>query len=266
MSKQTSFVTFKGKMGGISFYQNKNGEHVARKAGGPSKERIMNDPKFERVRENLSEFTGLAKATSSFTQIFAPVKNLKDGRVRGRISKVYRDMMKVDETALRGKRQIFLSQHKNNLRKFELNAISPFRSSFTKRFPVSHSTDRTTVTATITNLNISRSVVPPPLTSHFQLIQLAGVLADTVYNETTSSYESTNDILDAISDVTFSEYYPLGSTEPVSITLETTIETTAPLTDDVSVVHAVGILFFLKDGSAYYPSNQGMGMRILGVY
>ena len=43
MSKQTGLVTFKGKMGGLSFYE-RNGVPVARKTSGPNRNRILTDP------------------------------------------------------------------------------------------------------------------------------------------------------------------------------------------------------------------------------
>jgi hypothetical protein len=85
MSKQSSLVKFTGKMGGISFYK-KDGEHVARMAGGPTRERILNDPRFARTRENMSEFSGMAQAAASLTRIFAPVKNLGDNKLFSQVS------------------------------------------------------------------------------------------------------------------------------------------------------------------------------------
>ena len=56
MAKQTSIITLNGNVGGLSFYKTKDG-HMAREKGGVSKDRIMNDPKYARTRENLKEFT-----------------------------------------------------------------------------------------------------------------------------------------------------------------------------------------------------------------
>src|SRR6187549_3853749 len=101
MSKQSSLIKFTGKMGGISFYKRKDGSHMARQAGGVTKERIMTDPKFARTRENLSEFAGLNRAVSSFTQMLNVVKNYKDGTLRGRLSRILRSIIKQSE-GLRG--------------------------------------------------------------------------------------------------------------------------------------------------------------------
>src|SRR6187551_2063957 len=105
MSKQSSLITFTGKMNGISFYQNRKGDHLARKAKGPSKERILTDPNFARTRENLSEFTGLALSVASFTKVFASVKNMKDGQLRTRLVKILRSIAKRNQ-GIRGQRSI----------------------------------------------------------------------------------------------------------------------------------------------------------------
>ena len=44
MSIQSGLIKLTGKMDGISFYKTKDGIHMARKAGGPDRHRIFNDP------------------------------------------------------------------------------------------------------------------------------------------------------------------------------------------------------------------------------
>ncbi len=262
MSKQTSLVTFTGKMGGISFYK-RNGQDVARKAGGPSKKRILTDPGFARTRENMSEFAGLAQASSSFSTIFAPVKNLRDQGLRGRASKVFRAMMKVDD-AIRGQRKAMLTLHRSDLLGFELNGDSQLKSSFTAKFTATHSADRKTATLAIPDLRVNSMITAPLGATHFQLVQLVGALADTVYNVQTNTYEASDAVLNEVSSVTFSDYLSLGNADALPVNLQTVLP--QDVNDKVSVVQAFGILFFTKNGIAYYPSQQGKAMQIVDVY
>jgi hypothetical protein len=266
MSKQTSLVTFTGKMGGISFFQRRNGEYAARKSGGPKKERILTDPAFERTRENMSEFGGLAMAVGSLSRVFSPVKNLRDTGLRGRASKLFRTMMRFDVDHVRGKRPILVSQYGNELLDLEINEKSAFKSSFGAKYVTTNAADRKLVTTNIALLKVRSMVSAPKDATHFQLVQLAGVLADTVYNADVNRYECADPVLDTVSNVTFSEYIPLGNDDQQSVTLETPIPIEGALNGQVTVVQALGILFFTQDGTAYYPLNQGKGMRIVAAY
>lgn len=261
MSKQESIIKFKGKMDGISFFE-KEGKYVARKAKGPSREKILTHPNFARTRENMSEFTGLALASGSLTLAFAPVKNLRDNKLRGRGAKIFRSIMVVDEASVLGKRQVLLSQHRSELKKIELNAESPLSSLLTAKEVTTHSADRRTATIT---LPLQPHMIAAPLqATHFQIVQHVAMLSDVIYNAVGNRYEHANEALDTLNKTTFSDYMPLNGVPP-ALTLETTLDVAA-LPEDVSVVQGLGILFFKKHGTAYYPSNNGKGMRIVDVY
>ena len=262
MSKQMSMIKFKGKMDGISFYQ-KEGKYVARKANGPSRERILTDPKFERTRENMREFSGLALASGSLSLLFAPVKNLRDTKLRGRVARVLRGIMVVDEGSLLGQRQVRLSQHRSDLKNLELNAQTPLKSLLTAKAETSHSADRKTASVELPDLQ-NHMVYAPSQATHFQIVQHIGLLSDVVYNAQSNRYEVENEVLDTENKTTFSEYLPLKGA-PASLTLETTLAVNA-IPEQVSVVQALGIVFFKKHGTAYYPSNESRGMRIVDVF
>jgi hypothetical protein len=262
MSKQQSIIKFKGKMDGISFFQ-KDGEYVARKANGPSREKLLNDPRFERTRENMREFVGLALASGSLSLAFAPVKNLRDNRLRGRSAKIFRSIMVVDEGSVLGQRQILLSKQRPALKKTELNATTPLSSLLIAKVTSAHSEDRKTATITFDDLQ-NHMVTAPLQATHFQIVQHVAILSDVVYNAEARRYEHANETLDTLSKTTFSEYIPVKGVPP-TLTLETKLDADA-LTDNVSVVQALGILFFKKHGTAFYPSNESKGMRIIDVF
>ncbi len=50
MARQKGIIKLKGTIGDISFYKTTDG-HLAREKGGVEKDRIMNDPAFQRTRE-----------------------------------------------------------------------------------------------------------------------------------------------------------------------------------------------------------------------
>lgn len=264
MSKQSSLITFTGKMGGISFYKTKDGSHLARQAGGVTRERIMSDPRFERTRENMGEFAGMIRAVSSFTQMLNVVKNFKDSTLRGKLSKVLRNIM-VQSDGLRGQRSITLSKGRDLFKDMELNT-NQFGASFVAKVKPTHTAERTKATIALTNLDVNQVITPPLNATHFTLVQLVGVVSDMVFDPVTKVYKAVDVEHNTLNEVSSTDYLPVRNSEPIAITLETTLDTAAPLTDSVTVVQCLGIIFYTKTGTAYYPLNQGNAMKIVDVF
>jgi hypothetical protein len=221
MSKQSSLITFTGKMDGISFYK-KNGVHLARKANGPSRSRILTDPKFVRTRENLSEFTGLALSVSSFTQVFTSVKNLKDGQLRGRLVKILRSIAKRHQ-GIRGQRSIEVSLNRELLQNLELTSTLNLSTAFAGKFKTTHSADRTKGTVTLSNIEVNNVVSAPPAATHFKLVQLVGVVSDIVYDTNLNKYAAADAVNNTINDVTMTDYIPVNGGTPLNISLDATL-------------------------------------------
>lgn len=106
MARQKGIIKLLGTVGDITFYKAKEG-FLAREKGGVDKSRIMNDPNFQRTRENGEEF-GRAGASGKMlrTAFRAVLLNSADSRMVGRLT---RDMVKViqaDMVSERGKRNV----------------------------------------------------------------------------------------------------------------------------------------------------------------
>src|SRR5690554_3843282 len=87
MARQKGIIKLKGTIGDISFYKTTDG-HLAREKGGVEKERIMNDPAFQRTRENGSEFGRAGKGGKLIRNaIRLLLQNAKDKRVTSRLTK-----------------------------------------------------------------------------------------------------------------------------------------------------------------------------------
>lgn len=94
MARQVSLVKFEGKIGDLSFYKDKRG-YQARMKGGPSKEQINSDPRFQRTKENGQEFGRAANASKKLREQLCEV--LSQGsdaafsnRLTGRMNRVLR--------------------------------------------------------------------------------------------------------------------------------------------------------------------------------
>jgi len=106
MARQTGIIRLKGTLGGVTFYKTTDG-HLAREKGGVDKNRIANDPAFQRTRENGAEF-GRAGAGGKLVRkaIRLLLQNAKDKRVTSRLTQALVRVIKTDSTNERGLRTI----------------------------------------------------------------------------------------------------------------------------------------------------------------
>ncbi len=106
MARQTGIIRLKGTIGGITFYKTTDG-HLVREKGGVDKNRINNDPAFQRTRENGAEF-GRAGAGGKLVRkaIRMLLQNAKDKRVTSRLTRSLVRVIKTDPVNERGFRTI----------------------------------------------------------------------------------------------------------------------------------------------------------------
>ena len=107
MARQKGIIKLKGTIGGITFYKTSQDGHLAREKGGIEKSRIMNDPAFQRTRENGSEFGRAGKAGKLLrTTLRALLLNSADGRMVSRLTKQMVKVIQADLVSERGLRNV----------------------------------------------------------------------------------------------------------------------------------------------------------------
>src|SRR5690606_36274246 len=104
--RRTGIIRLKGPIGGRAFYKATDGQ-LAREKGGVDKNRIANDPAFQRSRENGAEF-GRAGAGGKLVRkaIRLLLQNAKDKRVASRLTRSLVRVIKTDPVNERGLRTI----------------------------------------------------------------------------------------------------------------------------------------------------------------
>lgn len=124
MAKQESIIKFTGNIGDLSFFKTKDG-FSARKKTGVSGDRIKNDPKYERTRENMEEF-GRAAAASKLVRsaLREFTRNSKDGRLTTRMTSAFLAIIKTDVVNRRGKRKV-TGGNMQLIKDFQFNIGSP---------------------------------------------------------------------------------------------------------------------------------------------
>ena len=266
MAKQTGIVKYSGNLGGISHYKMKGvAADLAKIATGPSKNQIMNDPAFQRTRENNMEFGGSAKAGKALREgLSSVIKKYSDSQVTGRITKIFKGI-NLEGAGTRGKRNIDLTLHKNNLDGFEFNKNTSLGGVFSATYTLTETAARDESAMDITAFNPWDNIDAPAGATHFRLINGIATVSDYRYNATEKIYEAVEPTLDALNAVVYSAYLPLD-TPVVATTLTTTLAGAPVLTNDVSVANVVGIEFYQEVGGQYYLFAGGNAMQVGKVF
>jgi hypothetical protein len=106
MARQNGILKLEGTIGDITFYKSQDG-HLAKAKGGVSKDRILTDPKFIRTRENGAEFGSAGLSGKLLRDNIRPLMaQAADNRVTSRITKLMTQILKLDATSARGKRNV----------------------------------------------------------------------------------------------------------------------------------------------------------------
>jgi hypothetical protein len=266
MSKQKGLIKLEGTIGGIAFYQS-GGEHLARIANGPSKERIANDSSFVRTRENNAEFGGAASMGKAMRLAFATtMQTMADSLFASRLTAIFREICGKDVIGVRGRRSILLSANTSNLENLDFDDSLSFSSVFNAPFTRSNVVARNDATITVAAFQPSLFIQAPAGATHFKLVHALGVVSDYTYNTTTQSYAPTSPALNTIGVVNRSAATPLVGTATVNFTLAATLPGTPTMTADANVVQTFGIEFYQRVGTADYLLAQGNCMKVVKVF
>ena len=158
MAKFDGIFEIQGTMKGMTFYKTKDGLLVRAK-GGVSKKRIMNDPAFQRTRENGSEFSHNAKMSQLLRRSIASLLPLaKDYRVSSRLSQTMSGIKNLDFESVRGQRKVAVGivseSGKQLLRGFNFNANATFGSVFKSQYVLDPITGVVTIAAFSPSLHL----------------------------------------------------------------------------------------------------------------
>ncbi len=238
MAKQTGIIKLKGTIGGISFYKTSDG-HLAREKGGVDKNRIQNDPAFQRTRENGSEFGRAGKGGKVLRNaIRVLLQNAKDKRVVSRLTKTLVAVTKTDVVNERGSRTL-QDGNLNLLEAFEFNLNGKLGATlfaaYTKAF------DRVSGDATLDLAAFSPTVriAAPSGTTHFKVVMGA---AELDFVNETSTFEN---------DETAILPYSAANTAAIALSATITANSTLP------VVQVLGVEFYQEVNGQMYALKNG---------
>lgn len=169
MAKYEGIFDIFGTLKGMTFYKTKDGVLIRTK-GGVSKQRIKNDPAFQRTRENGTEFAHSAQTGQLVRKSVGHLlKKAKDTRVTSRLLKVMSDIKNLDGTSVRGERKVELGlvtpEGKQAIKGFDFN-INAKLSTVLRQ---THSLDTLTGDVTLADFEPLNSLELPEGTTHVSL-------------------------------------------------------------------------------------------------
>ena len=141
-------IAFTGSLGRLSAYKMKGSDKIIiRKKGGPKKKQVLKSPAFELTRGNMNEFCGVGLTVRAIRSHLLCVRRLSDHNFTPTLTTICKKIQLLDPIGDRGKRSIYLSQHRYMLAGFRLHRKHPFLSIVTG--PVGCTFNRDTKSAVI---------------------------------------------------------------------------------------------------------------------
>lgn len=177
MPKQTGIIKLKGTLNGVCYYPLK-GMYIKRKATGPSKERILTDPAFAKVRTNNLEF-GLASRLSKAirTGILETTKQFQDPTMASRLTSICHKIIQ-EGSGTPGKREVNLANNPKALIGFKLNNKHALDTIYSAKPIITSHKNRQIITLSIPKSSKCHLKRIPKSATHFQLIAALSVVSN----------------------------------------------------------------------------------------
>ncbi len=248
MARQTGIIRLKGTIGGITFYKTTDG-HLVREKGGVDKNRINNDPAFQRTRENGAEF-GRAGAGGKLVRkaIRLLLQNAKDKRVTSRLTQSLVRVIKTDPTNERGLRTI-PDGDMSLINGFEFNLNGKLGTVLFAPFTPTLDRVAGTLDVEIPVFTPNASIDAPAGTTHFKIVSGLAEL-DFENNEFVSDSQET-----AIMP------WDAQATALINLISTVTANSTLPL------LQVLGVNFYQEVNGDMYPLKNGAynALSVIGV-
>ncbi|HMK06599.1 MAG TPA: hypothetical protein VK476_03655 [Flavobacterium sp.] len=238
MARQKGIIKLKGTIGDITFYKTQDG-YVAKEKSGIEKNRILNDPAFQRTRENNAEFGRAGKAGKMLRTAFKGMSiNASDRRMVGRLTQQMVKVIQADAVNERGLRNV-IDGEAELLQGFEFNINSKFAN--TLYAPIVGAIDRALgkITVDIAPFIPINMLSAPSGATHYKIIS-GGAEID---------FEAETYVME--SSETAILPWDATATVAVSHVNNVTVATTKPL------FLAVGIEFYQNVNAQMYPLKNG---------
>jgi hypothetical protein len=264
MARQRGIFKVQGSLGGVTFYE-RGGKDLAREKSELSRERLMNDPAFERTRENMSEFGGSATVGKALrVGLAAVVHRFGDMTFIGRLVRLMK-RLNAQGTGPRGERSFNPAMNGSLLTGFEFSKKTVLSSVFNAPFGLQTNTDRNEAVLTVPDFDTDAYTTAPAGATHFRLVCAVASLSDYVFDNGAHKFEPTDEAENSLGAVQYSTEIPLGGMAGAVTTLTAALPGAPVLPATVALVACVGIEYLQELNGQFYILASGNAMRIAAV-
>ena len=248
MAKQKGVIKIAGTLDDLSFYQ-QDGQYFARMKGGVSGDRIKNDPKYARTRENNSEFGRAGKAAKLVVKAFnSLVKGSMTRKSRSNLVQIIMKGLHADTTNGRGERTL-QDGDLAVLDNFNFNVREPLDETIILDTEVA--IDRAGGTMTVSTVDfIPNQVIDAPEGATHVKFVAAGSEVDFLNQK-------------ASTNVAESDMISLGDQSETGLSLQATVTAGSTL----PLMLAFGVFFYQELNGVDYPLSNGSynAVALIGI-
>lgn len=238
MARQKSFLKLEGQIGDLTFFKTQDGYQVREKTG-VSGDRVRNDPRFQRTRENGEEFGRAGKAGKLLRAALRSfVLNGQDRRMSSRLTREMMKVVKADTVSARGKRNV-IDGDTSLLNGFEFNFNAKLSQTFLPQFTTAFDRSTGAAQVIVSSYVPSKMIHMPEGATHYVL--KFGASAVDFENGTYNTEEFSTPVL------------ALDNVQAPGITLETSVEPGS--IHPVFMILAIEFNQFVN--GEYYPLQNG---------
>lgn len=238
MARQKSIIKLKGTLGGITFYQTKDG-YIAKEKSEVSSDRIKNDPAYQRTRENGYEFGRAGKSGKVLrNSIRSLLQNASDSRMVSRLTQIMVKVIQMDQVNPRGQRNV-IDGEATLLEGFEFNINGKLGT--TLYAPKTYQIDRSSGLCEVNLPGFAPDIMvgAPGGTTHFKIVSAA------------SAVDFENEAF--VSEMNESAIMPWDSTVTSDMVLSHEVGANSPH----PIFLFVGIEFYQDVNGEKYPLKNG---------
>lgn len=259
MAKNSGNDNFNGSIGDKTYYRLKGVGPVVRKKSSPSKEDFLNNPKFEKTRQNNKEFGGASVVAKAIRMgLGAAAKNFQDSTLSGRLSGLLRKII-AENQGIKSQRPCNITTHKDKLHNFQLSKFVKFDNIYTAKPVFTSNEERTSFTMTLQNTAKYNHIKPPKTATYFKLTLALSIVSNHIYNSVLDKYEPVNPIQNAIGTSLETDLFEIKETNN-NVVLHINTPNNQALTNDVTATLWLGITYSILEGKKFYdlPSQKVM--------
>lgn len=238
MARQKGIVKLEGSIGDMSFYKTADG-YLAREKVGIDKERIKNDPAFQRTRENGSEFGRGGRAGRVMRTAFRLLlQNAADKKVTSRLTREMIRVIQTDPINVRGERTVTAGDQ-SLLLGFDFNINSQLTASLFAPYTIAADRVSGTMQVNFPEFIPGNTIVGPQGATHVKVVS-AGAAIDFEAETSEVSVAKSNNIV-------------LGSELQEAIELNHALPANSP----GSLFLVLGLEFVQSVNGVDYPLKSG---------